>query len=337
MSEQDPNKHDGFERSGENEPVILRNEIGKVPDPTVVVDEPGRTVMLTADETIVIEKEPRIDIPPKDRPRKVYKGMWGSVEVGVLGAGLLAVLGAVLLYVFFVAPSNRQIENDRTRRDRLEAELKVSQEKFGNIHNVEAQVGTLINSVNDFEAQYLPIPTNGRTALYQRINGLIASCGLVNSAGPDYAPLEILDQGKENEGEEKGGKAKFRSFFPGVYVSMTVEGPYANLRKFISEVETGGDFVVVSAVELEPSDSQEEKAAEVGPVQAGISQNPGFPGAGGLNAPNGMGGQMPMQAQSGLPNSSRGKTHGAIVSLRIELAAYFRRSNSTPPVETAVQ
>ena len=94
--------------------------------------------------------------------------MWGPVEIGVAGAGMLTVLGAFLLYVFFVVPSNREVENNRARRDVLEREMISARDKYGNISNVEAQVGKLISSVTDFEALYLPIPTTGRTALYQR-------------------------------------------------------------------------------------------------------------------------------------------------------------------------
>lgn len=330
MSEQDLNKHTPGEVPADNDTEILRNEIGKVPDPNVVIDEVDRTVLLTANETIIIEKEPRIDIPPANRPRKVYKGMWGPVEVGVVGAGMLAVIGAILLYVFFVVPSNREIENHRARRDRLDAELASSREKFGNISNVENRVSELLTSINDFEAQYLPVPTTGRTALYQRVNALIASYGLLNSAGPDYAPLEILDPSKNGEEANKGGKAKFRSFFPGVYVSVTVEGPYPNLRRFIRELETGSEFVVVSAVELEPSDAQEEKPQDqINATQAGFD-SASDPTRGGFPA----GPSMPIQPQAA-PQNSRGKTHGSVVSLRLEMAAYFRRP-AMAPVETSL-
>lgn len=319
----------------ENEPVILRNENGEALDPTVVVDEADRTVLLTENETIVIEKEQRIDIPPKNRPRKVYGGMFGPVEIGVLGAGMLAVLGSILLYVFFVVPSNREIESNRTRLDRLDKELVSAREKYGNMSNVETQVAKLLTSVNDFEAQYLPVPTNGRTALYQRINGLIVSYGLVNSTGPDYAPLEILDDGKEKEGEERGGKSKYRSFFPGTYVSMTVEGPYTNLRRFIRDIETGSEFVVISAVELEPSDAQQEN-----PSGATQASNPA--GGGDLTteyptgfSSNSMRAQPAGQGMSA--SSSRGKMHGSVVSLKLEMAAYFRRPNSVPAPADAVQ
>ena len=43
--------------------------------------------MLTDNETIVIEKEPFIDLPPKNRPRKVYGGMWGPIELATAGLG----------------------------------------------------------------------------------------------------------------------------------------------------------------------------------------------------------------------------------------------------------
>ena len=336
MSEQNLDKDIVNQQDGA-EPVILRNELGGAPDPNVVVDEADRTILLTKDEAIIIEKEPQFDIAPVNRARKVYTGMFGPVEIGVLGAGMLAVLGAVLLYVFFVVPSNAEVESQRTRRQNLETELASTREKFGNIENVEHRVGELIDSVNSFESNYLPVPTTGRTALYQRINGLINAYSLVNSSGPDYSPLEILDDKKAAGNEEKSGKSKFRSFFPGVYVSMTVEGPYPNLRRFIRELETGSEFVVVSAVELEPSDSQEKQRQDQGnptqaaPMESGFDPITLKPTAADPTT-------MSAQAQANLPNSYRGKTHGAIVSLRIEMAAYFRRpSLEAVPADPAQQ
>ncbi len=320
MSDQELNKNVPGEPSEKSEPTILRNEVGAAVDPNVVIEEADRTVLLTENETIIIEKEPRFDIPPVNRPRKVYKGMWGPVEIGVLGAGMLAVLGAVLMYVFFVVPSSRELEANRARRDKLEAELTSARDKFGNISNVEFEVAKLLSSVNDFEAQYLPVPTTGRTALYQRINGLLAGYGLINTAGPDYSPLEILD--KKGEEEDKSGKSKFRSFFPGVYVTMTVEGSYTNLRRFLRDVETGSEFVVVSSVELEPSDSQEGKEPGT-ETQESVADNQAgaFPAG--------------MPQQGNVPNSARGKTRGSVVSLRLEMAAYFRRPGLAP-VDTAL-
>lgn len=318
----------------EAKPEILVNDYGETRDPVVVVDSPERTVLLTEDESIVIEKETRIDIVPANRPRKVYSGMWGQAELVTIGLAMLAVLTVVLIYLFLVVPANSELQRNLAERDRVKAELTSNQEKYGGISNTQTHVATLMSSVDNFEAQYLPIAVTGRTSLYQRLNGLIATHGLVNTTGPDYSPLETIEQGSGVETEEERGRSKYRSLFPGVYVTMTVEGPYQNVRRFIREVETGNDFVVVSSVEIEPSDA-ERKADQPGEQQNPAAQPGGGPNAGpnfspGLqNAP--LGGQPTQAARN------KGKMHGEVVSLRLEMAAYFRRNNSVPQVAAPVE
>ncbi len=334
MNEKDHEKTINQDGSNDVEPKILVNEYGQAVDPTVVIDEADRTVLLTENETIVIEKQHLVDIPPKNRPRKVYGGMWGPIEIATAGAAMLAVMAAILLYIFVVVPSNREIENNRVRLSSLEKELVSAREKYGNISTTETQVAVLLSSVSDFESRYLPIAANGRTALYQRINGLIAGYGLVNTTGPDYSPLEIADQSKGNQTEEERGKSKFRSLFPGVYVTTTVEGPYVNLRRFIRDIETGNEFVVISAVDLEPSETEQKGGQPNNPTQAG-SSFPANPTLDGYPVSNT---SIPIQpaAQTVLPNSARGKTHGSTVRLRLEMAAYFRRPNAAPVEPEAI-
>ena len=302
---------------------ILVNEYGETLDSAVVVDEPDRTVLLTDDETIVIDKEPRIDIVPANRPRKVYGGMWGPAELVTVAFAMVALFIVAMLYIFMVAPANRELETARARQENLKRELIQAQSKYGDITNTETHVAKLMSSVDDFESRYLPVASNGRTSLYQRINGLIAGHGLVNTSGPDYSPLETIDQNSGGQTEEESGRSKYRSLFPGVYVTMTVEGSYQNIRRFIREVETGNDFVVVSAVELEPSDTERPEQPS-GPSQSGqvMNQNP--------NLPPGFQNNPTSPVQSALAPRQKGKTHGEIVSLRLEMAAYFRRPNAMP-------
>jgi len=326
-----PNESENFE------PEILVNDYGQTIDSTVVIEEADRTVLLTDTETIIFDKEPLFDMASKDRPRKVYGGMWGPIAIATAGSALLAIITVILLYVFIVVPSNRELERDRAERDRLERELISAREKYGSITSTETQVAKLITSVGDFESRYLPIAATGRTALYQKINGLIAGYGLVNTTGPDYAPLEIADQAEGGQGNEERGRSKFRSLFPGVYVTTTVEGPYQNLRRFIREIETGNEFVVISAVELEPSETEQKSDQGTSPVQTGATGSafPANPAAG--NFP-GMNPAAPVQPVSQAQQAvrPRGKTHGSTVRLRLEMAAYFRRPN-IGPVESAVQ
>jgi hypothetical protein len=115
--------------------------------------------------------------------------------------------------------------------------------------------------------------------LYQRINGLIGAYGLTNTNGPTYAPLELADIDQNNQSDAERGRARFRSLFPGMYITMTVEGSYQNLRRFIREVETGNEFVIISSVELAPSESSGTAAAEttVAPAETYINPITGMP------------------------------------------------------------
>ena len=315
----------------ENEPEILVNEYGETRDGAVVVDEADRTVLLTPDETLVIDKEPRIDIVPANRPRKVYGGMWGTAELVTVAFAMVALFIVAMIYIFMVAPANRELESTRAERDRLERELISAQGKYGDIRDTETQVSKLMTSVDDFESRYLPVASSGRTSLYQRINGLINGYGLVNTSGPDYSPLETTDLDNGVESEEEKGRAKYRSLFPGVYVTMTVEGSYQNIRRFIRDVETGNDFVVVSAVELEPSDAEARPQQPNVQNQAGqvIDPNTAFQQPGFSN--NQLG------ATTAPTNRQKGKTHGEVVSLRLEMAAYFRRPNLMPQTPAPTQ
>ncbi len=305
-------------------PEMVVNDYGTTKDSTVVIEEENRTVMLTEDETIIIEKTPKIDIVPKNRPRKVYGGMWGQAEIATVGLSLLAILTSILLVVFVVFPAQNELAKNKAQRDQIEAELTSANKKYGSFTDTQKQVRNLITSVNDFETRFLPAETSGRTALYERLNGLIGAYGLVNSSGPDYTPLEIVDPQRRQQAETERGRDKLRSLFPGVFITVTVEGPYQNLRRFIKEVETTQQFIMVSSVEIVPADKQKENKPEQ-PAQQ-ISQN-GSINPNGQFSPNG---QIPVNNQQRLEDIYRGKTHGEIVSLKIEMAAYFRRPNYTP-------
>lgn len=279
-----------------------------------------------------------VDIPdpmPSNRPRKVYSGMWGPPEIGAVAAGVLAVLIALVAYFFWVVPSNNLLVKNKAEADRLESELATAKSKYGEITNTESQVTKIVESIDDFEARFLPVTSTGQAALYQRLNGLIAAYGLVNTTGPDYVPLESSEIKGEGQTEEEKGRAKFRSIYPGVYATMTLEGSYQNLRRFIREIETGREFIIVSTVELAPSDSdkrRDQTAADTNRQTVGAASNPMNPGMPGMVDPRNIPGAQTgaVQEQPRVSSKQQGKTHGETVSLHIELAAYFRRPNRTP-------
>lgn len=276
--------------------------------------------------------EPAHIVP--DRPRKVYAGMWGPVEIGVVAAGALAFLAAIIVYVFFVIPSSSELATNKRKADSLEAEAVSARTKYGEITSSQDQVTKILTSVDNFETQYLPAVSNGQQALYQRLNGLIMQHGLVNTSGPDYQSLDIQEQTRNQQGQsDDKGREKYRSLYPGVYVTMTVDGSYQNLRRFIRDIETGNEFVVISAVELAPSDTEVTKQpqqiappAKPNTKPANTSQPGFFTSVPAIQQP-----QMIQGARQS------GKVHGEVVALHIELAAYFRRPNFAPIIMGSAQ
>ncbi len=307
---------------------------GEMHGSAVVIEEADRTVMLTEDETVVIDKTPEIDVVPTNRPRKVYAGMWGKAEAATVAMALLAILTSVLLFVFLVLPEEKRLEENRVKRDQLERELATAKSKYGDITDTESQVIKLTNSVNDFETRFLKAPSNGRLELYQKLNGLIAAYGLLNTSGPNYEPLEIVDAQNLLKNDESG-RGRFQSLFPGDYINVTVEGSYQNLRRFIREVETSGQFMMITNVEFEPAeanknDSNSQTAqTQSAPTINSVKVNQNFPNSSVTipGQPN-----VPVQVTSTKPQAPRGRTIGEKVSLRIEIAAYYRRPNFVPMV-----
>ncbi|MEP6788435.1 MAG: hypothetical protein ABJB40_08390 [Acidobacteriota bacterium] len=273
---------------------------------------------------------------PVNRPRKVYAGMWGPPEIGAVAAGALALVAVAMIYFFWVTPSNRELVSNRSEADRLEGELVSAKSKYGQITNTQTKVSELVSSVDDFETQYLPLPANGQSALYQRLNGLIGAYDLVNTSGPDYAPLETVDQNVNQQSDEEKGRAKFRSLYPGVYVSTTLEGSYQNLRRFIRDIETGREFIVISAIELAPSEGEKQKdqtkpdQTQNAAANTAVPIRPAF-GAANTRAFSPAYGQPGAYTQPAVKPSAKGKMHGETVSLHIGLAAYFRRPGFVPP------
>lgn len=322
MEEKDPILPNGDEQK--EQPEIITNSY----DPAVVIEEADRTVLLTQDETVVIEKDPLIETVPKNRPRKVYGGMWGPMEIATLGGAMLALLALILAYLFVVVPSNSEVERMRAQTDKLDKDLASAKAKYGDITDSKTHALKLARSVDDFQTRFLPVAATGGTAVAKRINGLLAAYSLTNTTGPMYSPLD-LDDGSKSQTEDGQGKEKFKSLFPGMYITMTVEGSYQNLRRFIREIETTQQFVVISTISIEPSDS-EKKEKQAQQQQQGMQ--PGvIPGD-----PNGFGG-MPMQPQPSAPSAPKGKMHGEVVALRLEMAAYYRRADFAPALETIEQ
>lgn len=235
--------------------------------------------------------------------------------IGLAGAALLALI-TIFAYFYFYLPAHSRLASAQLERDRLQAQLRASKSLFDENTSTSESVDQRIASVKDFEGNWLAVSGTGRLALYAELNNLIRSNGLRNTAGPSYAPLEPVGsktQVQPTASAEKQSNAKWQTIYPGIAVSVTVEGPYQSVRRFVRDIETSRHFLIINAVELERV------------TQSGVDQA--------LTAP------LPTPRSLALP--SRGGRvateittppaggRGSLVSLRLDMATYFQRPETT--------
>jgi hypothetical protein len=240
--------------------------------------------------------------------------------IGLGGAALLALI-TLFAYFYFYLPAHSRLAATERERDQLQAQWRNSQIFLSDTNTTSEAVAQRIGSVKDFEGNYLSMAGPGRLSLYAELNTLIRSNGLRNTAGPSYTALEPIGfkpqtQGTDNA--EKQGIAKWQSIYPGVLVSVTVEGSYQSVRHFVRDVEMSRNFLIINAVELEgvrESGTAQDLPTPVPVVRAGPPRG-GATRAGAATAP------------IVIPTAG---SRGSQVSLRLDLATYFQR----PEVKSA--
>lgn len=221
--------------------------------------------------------------------------------IGLAGAALLAII-MIIAYLYFYLPAQSRLSSAQLERDRLQAALRASQTNLQQDTTVREEVDKIAGSMQDFESNYLSPAGSGRMSLYTTLNNLIKSNGLRNTAGPGYTPLEPLGSKAQIQATvtaEKQSNTKWQSIYPGIAVSVTVEGPYQRVRHFVRDIETSRQFLIINAVEL-------ESVTQTGTVPVEVAPMPGT-----------RGGAAPANPVVG--------GRGTLVSLRLDLATYFQR------------
>jgi Tfp pilus assembly protein PilO len=235
----------------------------------------------------------------------------GLPEIIGLSTALLIALITVFAYFYFYVPAHARLRSVQTERDRLQAQLRSSELNLKGITTTREAVDKIDASLRDFESNWLAVSAQGRLSLYSELNTLIRSNRVRNTSGPTYTALESLgskSQVQATATADKQSSAKWQSIYPGIAVSVTVEGPYQNVRHFVRDIETSRQFLIINAVELESltqSGASPEMPPEQTPPKASRAGKPAPPAIAPL-----AGGR------------------GTMVSLRLDMATYFQRPAS---------
>lgn len=213
-------------------------------------------------------------------------GILGPKELIALAATAFVVILVVISYLYFLVPARSRLQTAVTEKARLQGLLNNYRTEVRQEQTTESTVRDITDSLERFETEQLFDRTRGRMDLYGELNLLIRKNGLRNTSGPTYAPLDPL--GRRNAATAgKSTNTKWQSVYPGIAISVTVEGQYTNLRHFVHDIEASKLFVIINSIEL-------ERATD---------------------------------ARSGLASESDGsQPRNALVSLRLDMSTYFQRS-----------
>lgn len=243
-------------------------------------------------------------------------GMFGLAEIIGLAGSALMLLALVFAYFFFLVPARTRLDSLQLERARLQKQLTASQEGVQREMSTEATVAKINESLENFENNHLAGRNEGRMALYNNLNLLIRRNAVRNTAGPAYVPLDALANtpGASTASQQiastasKTGNARFQSIFPGIGVNLTVEGQYQNLRRFLRDIEASNQFLIINSVDLESVTDTNAPRVTNQPSRA-------------TGSPDARGASTIAPA-----------TRATLVSLRLNLAAYFQRgANTTAP------
>ena len=197
----------------------------------------------------------------------------GPAEIIGLAGSVLILLLVVISYLYFLVPANSRLVGLQAQRSLLQAQLKDLQSVVQTGVSTEASVQKINQSLDEFESGHLLGPDSGRMALYDSLNVLIRKNGLRNTSGPTYTALEPANAKADATGAKVTNK-KWQSVYPGIAISVTVEGQYQNLRRFIRDLETNQQFIIINSGELERSTETNNLSPAEGEPATGAKQSP---------------------------------------------------------------
>ena len=174
--------------------------------------------------------------------------MFGLAEIVGLGIACLILLLVLLSYLYFLLPARSRLATLQADQIQLKSNIAKSESIVSKDRNTKQTVDLIASSLDKFEHAGLVGSVAGRTELYDELNQLIVKNGLRNTSGPAYTALEPAGT-KTTPG--RSASAKWQTYYPGIAVDVTVEGPYQNLRHFIRDIEASKQLLIINQVELQ--------------------------------------------------------------------------------------
>ena len=208
--------------------------------------------------------------------RKRRTGALGLPEIIALGVAALLLFTALAAYFFYLVPQRQRLVALGQERERLGHRLLDANQVEQKNKDTNTIIADIIDSLDKFETGTLANRDASSTAIIQELNDKTAHNGLARAQfsfihQAEMTPEQLQQQQQRLAAGIIGGDAAVRqrqqrqSVFPGIDISLTVEGSYSSLRRFIHDIETSRRFIVINGVELEGvTDASATRAGESG-------------------------------------------------------------------------
>jgi len=219
-------------------------------------------------------------------------GMFGLPEVVALAAACLLLALAFAAYFLLLVPQRSTLVSLETERAQLQGQITAAKVNVDERVSTNDAVSNIVSSIRSFETTTLVAREVGVMPIYEELNDKTRRNGLVRAqfsyAYQDEAVAGAA--GGRTAANLAGSSQRRQLVFPAVDINLNIEGNYANVRRFIADMERSNRFVVINGVQLE-----------------------------GLN-------------ESGANPAAR----GTLVTLRLDMSAYFSRASQEAGAATGV-
>ncbi|HLL71546.1 MAG TPA: GspMb/PilO family protein [Pyrinomonadaceae bacterium] len=178
-------------------------------------------------------------------------------EIIALTVAALLLTVAACAYFFLLVPERSRLAALENESAQLQAKLRASSEGVERNESTEASVDKIVTSLNDFETTVLAArDPQTTTAVIEELNDKTRRHNLARaqfsfSHLDEFVPGQTSSQQSSARAGASGNTSKRESVFPAIDISLTIEGPYGNLRRFIRDIEQSRRFIVINGIQLE--------------------------------------------------------------------------------------
>lgn len=187
--------------------------------------------------------------------------MFGIAEGAALLCSCFVLFLVLLSYLYFYLPARSRHNSLIADLDRTKTNLTKLKSIASTGQDAKATVQKIAESLETFEGTELARSDSGQLALYGELNQIILKNNLRNTSGPTYTAVDPAGT-KSTPG--KAVNTKWQSYYPGLAVMVTVEGPYQNVRHFIQDIERSKQFLIINEVELQRATENNLPSSEEG-------------------------------------------------------------------------